>query len=144
VFARIGTWLDAMQPIGLLTLRGTLGAIMVVHGWPKVFGGLQQYAGFIGGLGLPPYLGYVSAFTEVVGGAMLIAGLFTRSAATAVMINMAVAVWKVHWAAGFKGPRGYEFPLMLAIAAFALITLGAGSISLDRVLGRRGGGARRK
>ena len=134
-------YLDRLQPLALFVLRLALGAIMLAHGYHKVLGGMHQHAHFIASLGLPAWLGYVSALTEFLGGLLLLVGFFTRPAAFAVCINLVVAIWKVHLHNGLSGVPdrpGYEFPLALAAIAFALIFLGAGPIALDHVL--RGGG----
>ena len=130
-------YLDRLQPLALLVMRLALGAIMVAHGYHKVFGGLHQHAQFVSGLGLPAWLGYVSAFTEFFGGLLILVGFFARAAAFAICINLGVAIWKVHWHNGLTGDHGYEFPLAVAALAFALIFFGAGPISLDHIL--RGG-----
>jgi putative oxidoreductase len=135
-------YLDRLQPLALLVMRLTLGTIMTVHGYHKVFGGLQHFAHMVGGMGLPSWLGYVSAFTELLGGLLLIVGLFTRPAAFAVCFDLCVAIWKVHLHNGLLGSPdrpGFEFPLAAATLAFALIFFGAGAISIDHVL--RGGGS---
>jgi putative oxidoreductase len=132
-------YLDRMQPLALLGLRLTLGIIMVAHGSHKVYGHMHEYAGYISSLGLPAWLGYVSALAEFGGGILLIMGLVTRCAAIAVFIDMAVAIGKVHWKHGLLGAGGYEFPLALATIAFALIFLGGGAISIDAIRGGRGG-----
>jgi putative oxidoreductase len=135
-------YLDRLQPLALLVMRLTLGVIMVAAGYHKVFGGLHQFANTVKHLGLPMWLGYVSAFTEFLGGLLILAGFFTRLAAFAISINMAVAIWKVGWHNGLIGTPdrpGYQFALAVATLAFALIFLGAGPISLDQVL--RGGGS---
>ena len=88
-------------------------------------------------------MGYVSAFTEMLGGLLIIVGFFTRPAAFAVCINLCVAIGKVHLHNGLMGSAdrpGFEFPLAAATLAFALILLGAGPISIDHVL--RGGASR--
>jgi len=96
----------------------------------------------VGSMGLPAWLGYVSAFTELLGGLLILAGFFTRPAAFAICINLAVAIWKVHLHNGLLGSPdhpGYEFPLAAATIALALIFFGGGPIALDHVL--RGGGS---
>ncbi|MGC2196307.1 MAG: DoxX family protein [Terriglobales bacterium] len=133
-------YLDRMQPLALVVLRVTVGIVMVAHGSPKVYGHLHEFAGYVGSLGLPAWLGYVSAFAEFLGGILLILGLLTRLAAFAVFADMVVAIAKVHWKHGLLGAGGYEFPLSLLAIAFALIFFGAGPISLDAI--RRGGGSR--
>ena len=132
-------YLDRLQPLALLLMRLALGVIMLVHGSHKVFGGLHHHAQFVASLGLPAWTGYLSSFTEFLGGLLVIAGLFTRAAAFAICINMAVAIVKVHWHNGLSGDHGFEFPLSLAVLAFALIFFGAGPISIDHIL--RGGGS---
>jgi putative oxidoreductase len=132
--------LDRLQPLALLVLRIVIGVIMVAHGYPKVTG-ISHTMQMVSGLGLPGWTAYLSAAAEFFGGILLLLGLFTRCASFAVLIDMAVAIWKVHWKHGLRGDGGYEFPLALAAIAFALIFLGAGSISLDSI--RRGGGPRK-
>jgi putative oxidoreductase len=127
-----------MQPLGLLVLRLALGAVMTAHGYQKLHGHLHEFSGYVGSLGIPPWLGYVSVVTEFLGGILVIMGLFTRAAAFAIAIDMYVAIAKVNWKHGLLGAGGYEFPLALAAIAFALIFFGAGSIALDAV--RTGGG----
>lgn len=131
-------YLDRLQPLALLVMRLTLGVIMTAHGSHKVFGGLHHHAELVASLGLPAWLGYVSAFTEFLGGLLTLVGLFTRLAAFGVVIDLAVAIWKVHWHNGLTGNGGLEFPLAVATLAFALIFFGSGSIALDHML--RGGG----
>ena len=135
--------LDRLQPLALLLMRLVLGAIMVAHSYHKVFGGLHHYAQFVTGLGMPAWLGYVSAFAEFFGGLLILAGFFARPAAFAICIDLWVAIWKVHWHNGLTGEHGYEFPLAVATLAFALIFFGAGPVSLDSGL-RGGSGAARR
>ncbi len=130
---------ERLQPLALLVMRLTLGAIMVVHGYHEVFGGLHQHAELVASLGLPQWMGYVSSFTEFLGGLFILAGFFTRVAAFAICVDLVVAIWKVHLHNGLTGDHGFEFPLAAATLAFALIFFGAGPIALDHVL--RGGGS---
>ncbi|HST09201.1 MAG TPA: DoxX family protein [Terriglobales bacterium] len=130
-------YLDRMQPLALVALRLTLGVIFIAHSSHKVYGHLHDYANFMTSLGIAAWLGYVSAFTEFLGGVLLILGSLTRVAAFALLIDMSVAIAKVHWKHGLLGNGGYEFPLALWTMAFALIFFGAGPISIDAI---RGGG----
>jgi len=135
-------YLDRLQPLALLVLRLTLGAIMIAHGYHKVFGGLQHFAQFVASLGLPAWSAYPAAFTEFAGGLLVLAGLFTRVAALSICIEMGVAIWKVTLHNGLTGDGGFEFPLAVATLAFALIFFGAGPIAMDHIL--RGGGSSSK
>lgn len=130
-------FLDRVQPLGLLVLRVVLGVIMIAHGMGKIFGGLAKHMGMVGNLGMPQWMGYLSAGTEFFGGILLILGLLTPLVGLAVCIEMLVAVVKVHLKNGLMGPGGYEFPLILAATGFALIWFGAGPLSLDALIFRR-------
>jgi putative oxidoreductase len=87
--------LDRLQPLALLILRIVLGAIMIGHGYHKVFGGgLVEHYHRVQALGLPGFLAIPSAIAEFFGGILVVAGLFTRISAAAILIDMAVAIWK--------------------------------------------------
>jgi putative oxidoreductase len=136
-----------MQPVALLIMRVALGVIMVAHGYHKVFGGLHHHAQVVSSFGFPAWTAYLSAFTEFLGGLLVLAGLFTRAAAFAICINLFVAIWKVHFHNGLLGSPehpGFEFPMAAAALAFALIFFGAGSLAIDHILRGGGSGARSK
>jgi putative oxidoreductase len=135
------TWLDRFQSFGALAMRLTLGVIMLAHGYEKIIprGALYAFTQEVAHLGMPPWLGYVSAFTEFFGGMLLILGLLTRLAALGCAIDMGVAVVKVHLHAGLKGhanQAGFEFPLALFAIALMLVFTGTGLLSLDRLIGK--------
>ena len=139
--------LDRLQPLALVVMRLVLGGIMLVHGYHKVFGGLHHHAQFVAGLGLPGWLGYVSSFTEFLGGLLILAGFFTRIAAFAVLLDLIVAIWKVHLHNGLIGSPdrpGSELALAASALAFALIFFGGGPIALDHVLRGGGGGTSKR
>jgi len=139
-------FLDRLHPLALLVLRLGLGIIMIAHGWQKLSGGLGKFMGFLSNIGAPGWMAYLVVAAEFGGGILLVVGLLTRLAALSVVIDMAVAIDKVHWKNGLMsspGKAGYEFPLACGIIAFALIFLGAGPISLDGAFFRGGGPARK-
>ncbi len=127
-------WLNSLQPFGALLMRLVLGVSMAFHGYQKVVpnGALHHHAHYVVSLGLPYWLGYVSAFTELIGGAFLILGLFTRLAAALVAINMLVAFATVGIHQGFGI---YTYILALAALALMILFYGAGSLSLDCKIG---------
>ena len=132
-------YLDRLQPLALLILRIVLGTIMIAHGYGKVFGGFSHVHDMVQHIGFPGWMAYPLAATEFLGGILIIAGLLTRFVAVAMLTDMSVAIWKIHWHNGLKGPGGFEFPLAVATIAFALIFFGGGAIALDHIL--RGGGS---
>jgi len=131
--------LNRLQPLGLLALRLALGIIFFAHGYPKVAHLASGMQGFFVQHGLPGYFVYISGVLEVFGSLMLVLGLFARPAALLLAIEMGVAIWKVHSSKGYFAVHEYEFPLALAMACFALATVGAGTFSVDSVLFEKGG-----
>jgi putative oxidoreductase len=127
-------FLNNLQPWGALLLRLALGLSMTVHGYEKVstHTELHHYVHYIVTLGLPYWLGYVSAFTEVVGGILVLLGLFTRLASALIAINMLVALFTVGIHQGFGI---YNYIAELAAIAIMLLFYGAGALSLDRKIG---------
>ena len=126
--------LEALKPLGLLVLRLALGAILIAHGYPKLFTQTAGMIGFFEKIGFPAWTVYLAGAVEFFGGILLIGGLLTRLAGLLVAGQMAVAVLKVHLKNGLTGQGGYEYPLLLSCAALALVTVGAGLISLDRLI----------
>ena len=122
-------WLERAQPLALLVLRFVLGVIMLAHGYGKVFGGLSHHVQFVHSLGLSGWLGYLSAGAEFIGGLMVLLGVATRIGALLILLDLLVAIWKVHMHQGLRG--GLEFPLSVAAIAFALIFFGGGPISVE-------------
>ena len=136
-------WLNSLQPLGALLLRLVLGAAMLYHGWDKVipaggfhghntFAALDHHSHFVVSLGLPYWLGCVSALTEFVGGILLILGLLTRFTAFMAAGNMLVAILFVNIHHGYSGS---EYSLALFAIALMLMFYGAGTMALDRKIG---------
>ncbi len=135
--------LEGLQPWAALLLRLALGMAMVYAGWPKVmpaggfhgnnmFSALQHWDAAVLHMGLPAWLGIVSALTEFLGGILLLLGLLTRFVAVLVAINMAVALWKVNLHHGYAGS---QYSLALLTMALMLAAYGSGALALDRRLG---------
>src|ERR1035441_5478433 len=134
-------FLNRLQPFAQLVMRLVLGAIMISHGYHKVWGGFHHHMDMVGSLGLPAWLAYLSAGTEFFGGIGIVLGLFTRFFSLAIVIEMSGAIWKVQFKNGLMGSTGYEFPLALAAMAFALLCFDGGPWAAT--FGGRSSGARR-
>jgi putative oxidoreductase len=127
-----------------LLLRVILGALFVGHGTQKLFGwfggyGLEATAQGFEQMGLRP--GKRNAIAggvgEAAGGALLAAGFLTPLAAASIAGSMLTAMHKVHLKNGpWVSNGGYEYNLILILAALALVEAGPGPLSLDAALGR--------
>jgi putative oxidoreductase len=126
---RIGT--------ALLLLRFIVGLAFLFHGWPKV----TNVAGFAGQLHLPLWLAGVAAYTELIGGVLLILGGLTALATLFLLVQMVVALFMVHFRAGhpFVNPQGpsFELPALYLFLMLAFLFAGPGAYSLDASLMRQ-------
>lgn len=123
--------------ISLLLLRCTVGIILFVAGAGKVFGwfggfGLEATVGYFSTSGISAFWAYVSSYTEMIGGFLLIIGLLTRAAAFALFINMAVAVIVTGTKDFFAG--GAAYPFSLTISSLVILLAGPMAYSVDALL----------
>ncbi|QEN16542.1 DoxX family protein [Mycolicibacterium sp. ELW1] len=128
--------------VGLLLLRVVLGLTMAAHGYNKFFGGgrIKGTAGWFENIGMKPgtFHARVAASTEMAAGIGLALGLLTPIPAAGFVALMLVAAWTVHRHNGFFIVKeGWEYNLILATAAVAIATTGAGRFSLDYLLFHR-------
>jgi putative oxidoreductase len=116
-----------------LVLRLALGVTLLAHGLLKllVFS-LPGTVGFFASVGFPGWLAYPVVAFEIVGGALLVLGLYTRPvAAIAVLVLLGAA--SVHLGNGwvFSNPKGgWEYPVFLAVTALAVALAGEGRYAL--------------
>lgn len=116
-----------------LVLRLTLGVTLLAHGLLKllVFT-LPGTVGFFASVGFPGWLAYPVVALEVVGGALLIVGLYVRPIAILAIFSL-LGTASVHLGNGwvFSNPKGgWEYPVFLAVTAFAVALGGEGSYAL--------------
>src|SRR5947209_16352795 len=123
--------------------RRNLGLVFLAHGTQKAFGafggpGFAGATGFIGSLGFRPARLWAALAVggELAAGLLYLLGLLTPLASLLVLGTMAVAIAKVHGPKGFFMQNGgYEYNLVLIIAALTLALAGPGAFSLDHLLG---------
>lgn len=119
----------------LFFLRLVVGAIVIVHGWPKIKN-LKQNAANFEGMGFRPGMlwGTIAALVEFVGGIALIAGIFASIVALSLAFEfIVIVIWKLIKKNPFVG--GWEFDLLILAAVCVLLMFGAGSFSLGHALG---------
>lgn len=124
---------DRLSPYAATLLRVTLGALLLAHGLLKIFVfTLPGTVGFFAKLGLPAIAAYGTIAVEVIGGLLLIVGLFSRWAALAALPVLLGAAF-VHSGNGwlFSAPGGgWEFPAFWAVALVVQALLGDGAYAL--------------
>ncbi len=135
-------WLSRFEPWGATLMRVILGVALVYAGQGKVLpahgvrmhplSALQTYNHYISGLGMPGWLGYVSALTEFLGGGLLVLGVLTRFAALMAAGNMLVALCAVTLHRGYEAS---QYSLALLVIAVMLVFTGGGAAAIDRRIG---------
>ena len=141
---------------GTALLRIWLGILFVMHGYlGAAVLGPEAIAAYTTRMGFPAPAGVALAWyligAHLVGGALLVIGLWTRAAALVNVPVMASAVFLLHVpqgffmtgiivdaAAGRALAGGYEFTLTVLVATLAVMLLGPGALSVDHALARRG------
>ena len=127
----------ALEPYVLSLLRIVAGFTFSLHGFQKLFGLL----GGMGGTGAKAQffsLIWFAGFLELVGGLLLILGLFTVPTAFLLSGLMAAAYFMAHLPKGFWPilNRG-ELAALYCFVFLYLFTAGPGPWSLDRLLRKK-------
>lgn len=133
------------RSLGILLIRLEVGFVFFTHGLSKVEG-MHRTMQMFAGMGLPAWVGGFIGLLELIGGAALILGVWTRVFAVALGIEMLVAAFLSLGHAGMGGMTptwqgtvgGMEF--FLSIMSFALALMGSGRYSLWRMECRDCGG----
>lgn len=127
--------LAAWKPRALSVLRIITGLMIIEHGMGKIihFPELPAYADV-----QPLSLFGAAGFVELIGGALLIVGLWTQPAAFIVCGEMAVAYFMVHAPMSFFPLiNGGTLAIAYCFACLYLSTAGAGPWSLDAMMKRK-------
>jgi putative oxidoreductase len=135
----------SMRDLGLLVLRLTVGGLLAGHGAQKLFGafegpGFKKTAGHLETMGLQPGHVWASMATagEFGGGLLTAIGLAGPLGPILTMASMVMATVKAHWGKPIWATSGgAELPMVNIAAATALVLVGPGKLSLDRLFGIR-------
>ncbi len=125
------------SPVLLSVFRIVAGLLFLEHGTGKilhfpVLPGIDQ---------MPVGMLYFTGFMELIGGALMVIGLFTRPVAFLLSGFMAFAFWMVHFRMGglFPALNGGEPAVLYCFAFLYFAAVGAGPISVDAALGANAG-----
>lgn len=120
-------------PYAALLLRLSLGVMFIAHALLKlVVFTLPGTVKFFETLGYPGFLAYVVFGAELVGGVMLVLGVYTRWVSLA-LVPILIGAALVHVPNGwvFSAPNGgWEYPVFLAVASLVQALLGDGALAL--------------
>jgi putative oxidoreductase len=131
--------LHAWRWLGPLVVRVVFGYFWLETGIAKVHnldGFTQRFVGW--GIPFPAFSAGLSAWTELLGGLLLMLGLCTRLVCIPMLINMAVAVALVV-SSTLMGLDDFveADEIVYSLIFFWLLMAGPGKASLDTLLARR-------
>jgi putative oxidoreductase len=135
---------DDVAPV---LMRLGLAVVMFPHGAQKVLGWFGGY-GFSGtmkffteNLHIPAPIAVLAILAEFLGPIGLLLGLGTRLAAFGIGATITVAALMAHTANGFfmnwsgqQAGEGFEYHILMAVLAFAIVIQGAGKWALDSLV----------
>ena len=125
--------LSRFAPLTLSLMRVVFALTFFAHGTQKILG-------FPASNMNPPAFSmlWTAGVLELVGGALLIVGLFTRPVAFVLAGLMAFAYFLAHAPkAFFPALNGGDAAILFCFGFLYLVFAGAGPLSLDALLGRR-------
>lgn len=127
-------------PYAALLLRVALGAMFIAHALLKYYVfTLPGTAQFFQSLGLPGALAYLTFWAELAGGALILAGVYARWVAAALVPILLGATW-AHAGNGWlfsAANGGWEYPAFLTAAAAVQALLGDGRFALANLFNTR-------
>jgi putative oxidoreductase len=122
--------------LAALVLRLVIGALFILHGWPKIKDP-RKPAAWVKSTGWTWAAGFAYPFTvlEFLGGIALVIGFLTPIVALLFVLEMIATTIFARAKLGKKLMGGWETDLLFLGAALALVFLGAGAWSIDALLG---------
>ena len=145
-------WID----ISLLLGRILMGLYMLLAGWNKMRKGIPDFVNGDFSKMRPEWLseslatpyGYALPFLELLGGLMLILGLFTRPAAgvlTLVLLSISIAQINANGITGISGDGPpFHHAFVMTAMCLMLSIIGSGRLALDPLYFAPGGGGGKK
>jgi putative oxidoreductase len=129
--------MSSLQPHARSLLRIVAGFCFSLHGFQKLLG----FFGGMGGKGALasfPTVVWFAGFLELVGGLLLLLGLFTRPTAFILSGQMAVAYFMAHFPRGFLPiSNGGELAALYSFLFLYYSFAGPGPVSLDALVRKK-------
>jgi len=130
-------FLTKYRDTALLIMRIGLGAAFIVHGMPKLTGGVEGWTKLgkaMGNIGIdvfPAFWGFMAAVTEGIGGVLLILGAFYRPTCALLAFTMLIATLSLALPKS-REFKFYSHPMKMAFVFIALACVGPGRFSVDK------------
>ena len=119
---------------GIFLLRVAIGIDWIVHALLKTYRGMNTHEALLAKNGIMPLLAWPTFGLELVGGACILLGWYSRQWAAFLLCFLAVVVW-IKWPVGWLYSNqggGWEYPLFWLLAQAALVLCGDGAFALAR------------
>lgn len=132
----VNTLANNTRTLSWTIFRVLSSAMFMTHGWPKMFGeNAQPFLGGMGFFGIDVGINmlWLAGAIELFGGALLVAGLFTRYVAALSAILMVMAYLTAH-PAWFPTLNNGELAAMYFVTYLVIFSYGPGKISVDSML----------
>ena len=133
------TFMRKYRHVGLLILRVGIGAMFIMYGKSKMFDGPDTWKALGGTMKLfgitvyPVAWGFAAAFSEFVGGFLLILGLFTRPIVILMLGTMVVAATK-HIMTPDEGFKAAMHAIEMGTVFLSIFFIGPGKYSVDKLI----------
>lgn len=121
--------MNRLAPYAAFFMRLAVGGVFLSHGWVKWQRGIPATAAFLqseAGIPFATVWAVVLIAIETVGAACVLLGILTRAWATAMAVEMAIAIAVVELPRG----RNLELEALLLAGAVTLMALGDGPLSI--------------
>ena len=126
-------FMSGFNSYGYALLRIVMGFLFLWHGSQKLLGFPFSSPG-----GAPAFITYIAGPIDLVGGILVMLGLFTRWSAFLASGLMAAAYWTAHGTqALLPFQNGGELAALYCFVFLFISTQGGGRWSFDAVLGQR-------
>jgi len=115
------------KDIGLLVARLIVGGIFIAAGWMKVSDMTTTVANF-SGMGFGAFWAYLASYAELIGGVLVVLGLWTCLASVVLAIVMIVAAY----ASRSMGFAGMMTPIAILASLVVLATSCGGKYTVKK------------
>jgi len=113
------------KDILILIARLIVGGIFIASGWMKV-SAIGMTVGYFAQMGISAFLTYIVSYAELIGGILLVLGLWSYLTSVVLAIIMIFAVWYTY----SLGVQVYMTPLAIFSALLSLIASGSGKYAI--------------